>query len=85
LIFLEKPANKRISEKQYYEKHYDTITNKIEELGGMEDTLSKMEETLKKNEMSNAKQRETLNEKTNFSKTLNFTHSVQFSNSSHEN
>jgi hypothetical protein len=30
LIFLEKPNNKNISQKQYYEKYYDTITKKID-------------------------------------------------------
>lgn len=61
-MFLEKPNNQKINQKQYYEKHYDTITQKIEELGGMEDTLSRMEDTLKSNEISNVKNKSILKE-----------------------
>ena len=61
LIFLEKPNNSKVSQKNYYEKHYETITQHIDQLGGIEDTLSKMEETLKKNEIVNLKNRSLLN------------------------
>lgn len=53
LIFLQKPKNLKgkndITTKQYYDKHSDQITKKIQELGGMEDTLGRMEDTLSKN------------------------------------
>jgi len=61
-MFLEKPNNQKINQKQYYEKHYDTIIQKIEELGGMEDTLSRMEDTLKSYEISNVKNKSILKE-----------------------
>jgi hypothetical protein len=54
---LEKPNNSKVAHKNYYEKHYETITQQIDQLGGIEDTLSKMEETLKKNEIVNLKNR----------------------------
>ena len=49
LMFMEKPKNTgpsssdaKMLQKQYYDKHIDTVTRKIEELGGMEDTVAKM-------------------------------------------
>jgi hypothetical protein len=42
LIFLEKPKGTNMTEKQYYDKHSGQIVQKIEELGGMEDTLGRM-------------------------------------------
>ena len=63
LMFMEKPKNtgpssdSRLIQKEYYDKHIDTVTRKIEELGGMEDTVAKMEGSLAKNEIKNFRKR----------------------------
>ncbi len=49
----------------------------------MEDTLSRMEGTLKNNEMSNVKRREVLDEPPTFAKTKDFTQSMQLNCNSH--
>jgi hypothetical protein len=71
---LEKPNNSKVAQKNYYDKHYETITQQIDQLGGIEDTLSKMEDTLKNNEIVNLKNRSLLNSihspKSSFSQTV---------------
>lgn len=57
-MYLDKPkSGKKVNEKQYYDKHVDTITKKIKEIGGMEDTVGSMEESLGKYELRNFKKR----------------------------
>lgn len=51
---MEKPlAGKKITEKEYYDKHTDSVAKKINEIGGMEDTVGCMEQSLARNEIRN--------------------------------
>ena len=57
-MYLDKPkSGKKVNEKEYYDKHVDTITRKIKEIGGMDDTVGSMEESLGKYELRNFKKR----------------------------
>jgi hypothetical protein len=49
LIFLEQPRGSTLNAKEYYDKHADMIAKKINELGGMEDTIGRMEDSLSRN------------------------------------
>lgn len=49
LIFLEQPRGTNPNTKDYFDKHTDMIAKKINELGGMEDTIGRMEESLSRN------------------------------------
>jgi hypothetical protein len=49
LIFLEQPKGNTLNSKQYFDRHADLIAKKINELGGIEDTIGRMEESLSKN------------------------------------
>lgn len=61
LIFLEQPkAGSTLNSKEYFDKHTDIIARKINELGGMEDTIGKMEESLSKNEVKSFKKKQVL-------------------------
>ena len=42
-----------MSEKEYYDKHAEVVAKKINEIGGMEDTVANMEDSLSKNELKN--------------------------------
>ena len=55
LTFLNKPKAKT---SHYYTKFADTVTSKIVEMGGIEDTISPIEQSLKTNEIRNLKKRE---------------------------
>jgi hypothetical protein len=43
LIFLEQPRGPALKAQEYFDKHADLIAKKINELGGMEDTIGRME------------------------------------------
>ena len=42
LIFLEQPKGESVNTKDYFDKHSENIAKKINELGGIEDTISYM-------------------------------------------
>ena len=48
-MFLDRPQNSKPNEKQFFDKHLDSVTKKLNEIGGMEDTIKNMEESLSKN------------------------------------
>lgn len=55
---MEKPVTgDKIAEKEYYNKHTESIAKKINEIGGMEDTIGSMEESLARNEIRNFSKR----------------------------
>lgn len=60
LIFLEQPRGSSVNTKEYFDKHTDLIAKKINELGGMEDTIGRMEDTLSKNEVKSFKKKQVL-------------------------
>lgn len=49
LIFLEQPKGSTPNTKEYFDRHTDLIAKKINDLGGMEDTIGRMESSLSKN------------------------------------
>lgn len=56
-MFLQKPKGGTSPTKEYYDKTIDGITKKISEIGGIEDTIGKMQESLTKHEVKNFKKR----------------------------
>jgi len=54
---LEQPKGSTINTKEYFDKHTDLIAKKINELGGMEDTIGCMEDSLSKNEVKSFKKK----------------------------
>jgi hypothetical protein len=60
-MFLEQPKiGGNPNTQEYFDKHTDLIAKKINELGGMEDTIGRMEDSLSKNEVKNFKKKQIL-------------------------
>lgn len=59
LIFLEQPKGD-LNAKEYFDKHADMIAKKINELGGIEDTIGRMEDSLSRNEVRGFKKKQVL-------------------------
>lgn len=59
LIFLEQPRPPATG-KDYVDRHADIIARKINELGGMEDTIARMEQSLSKNEVKSFRKKQVL-------------------------
>ena len=50
LIYMQKMKNEyKIEEKDFYDKHMDKTAKKINEIGGIEDTIGNMEDSLRRN------------------------------------
>jgi hypothetical protein len=59
LTFLQPMASSKVS-KDFADKFSDNISKKIYEIGGIEDTIEPMERSLTINELSNARNKQTI-------------------------
>ena len=59
-FILEKQPKETANKKEYFDKHTDNIAKKINEMGGMEDTIGRMEDSLSKNEVKSFKKKQVL-------------------------
>lgn len=60
LILLEQPKGSNSHTKEYFDRHTDVVAKKINELGGMEDTIGRMENSLSTHEVKSFKKKQVL-------------------------